>query len=288
MVMSDTELDIREDGAPQGDARSASSGRRPWIRRAKDLSLQWAVVAVIVAIWAVVTETGVVKSDLLPTVQATATAIWDLITSRSGLDDLGTTGLEVLGALVICAPLGIALGFVLGEIKRHRQTIGGVADNSLSTVLSTPKLIFLPVLVILLGASYWEKVIYSAIDGVVIVIIGTAAAAYAADGSVRLLSRSLNMNRWQFFFKIYLPGAMPVIVESLRLSVILITSAMMLAEMYISSAGMGYLIFQDGTNYDLPGLIAAVIVVGIAATIINACFRAIEVRVDRWRFDAAR
>ena len=72
MVMSDTELDVRQRGAAQGDGQAPSSRRSSWIRLAKSLSLQSAVVAAIVAIWAVVTETGVVKGDILPTVQATA------------------------------------------------------------------------------------------------------------------------------------------------------------------------------------------------------------------------
>jgi NitT/TauT family transport system permease protein len=274
------------DGPSQTSSDRTDTGRtRRYAPLVRSLLIQWGIVAVAVGAWAAVTASGLVSGVLLPPVGSTASALGQLLTSSTGLHNLGVTGLELLGAFGLSAPVGIALGFVLGEIKfrRRHEAIGSTADNLLSTLLATPKFVFLPVLIVILGVSYWEKVVYALGDGLIVVIIGTAAASYTADQQVRLVSRALRMNKWQFFWKVYLPGALPVLVEALRLSLILTISGVLLAELYISNAGIGYLIFQWGTNFQLPQLFAGVILVALLAIVINTIFRVVEARMNRWR-----
>lgn len=266
--------------APARRVRAAGpGGRELW----KSLLIQWSIVGLLIAAWAAVSGTGAVPKSLLPPVGATASELLKLFTTSKGLHNLGVTGLELLGAFAISTPVAIVLGFWLGEVKQRHAAVGTTADNVLATVLSTPKFIFLPVLVVILGASYWEKVVYALGDGLIIVIIGSAAASYTAERQARRLSAALGMNKWEFFWKIYLPGALPVLVEALRLSVILTMSGVLLAELYISSAGIGYLIFQWGTQFNLPALFAGVILVAIVAIVINTAFRIGEARMSRWR-----
>lgn len=246
------------------------------------LGIQWAVVAGIVGIWAALTSSGAVSAAILPTVPATASALWSILTGSAGLHDMGVTGLELLGAFVIPAPAAIALGFGLSEVRRAHDNSGAVVDDVLSSLLATPKFVFLPVLIVILGVSYWEKVVYALGDGLIVVIIGTAAASYTAEPSVRVMARALRMTRRQFFRKVYLPGALPVIVQALHLSVILTLGALLLAEEYISSSGMGYLIFQAGARAELDKLFGGIIVVAVCAVIINSGFQAAENRMYRW------
>lgn len=246
------------------------------------------LIAALVGLWALLTATGAVSTDILPTVGSTAQAFGHIVSGSEGLHNLATTGLEVLGAFVISAPVAVALGYALGEIKRHNSPLGRALDNALSTLLATPKFTLLPILIVVLGAGYWEKVTYAMGDGMIVLLVGTAAGAYTVEGQVRTLAHSLRMSRWQFFRKVYLPGALPIIVESLRLCIILIIAATLLADMYISNSGIGYLISQWGSLYDLPSLFAGVALVGILAMIVSACFRAVEVRVSRWRVSGGK
>lgn len=247
------------------------------------MAIQWLIVGLGVLVWYILSATRLVSANMLPGVGATASALGTLLSTSSGLHNLGVTGLELLGAFALGTPVGIAVGFWLGEFRQRHSAFGGTADNLLSTFLATPKFVFLPVLIVILGASYWEKIVYALGDGLAVVIIGTAAATYTADQHLRQLSRSLGMTRWQFFWKVYLPGALPVIVEALRLSVILTLSGVLLAELYFSSAGIGFLIFQWGTNYRLPDLFAGVVLVALVAIVINTLFRVVEARLNRWR-----
>lgn len=274
------------DGPSQTAGDPTASGRmRRFAPLLRSLLIQWGIVAAAIAAWAGVSASGLVSRVLLPSVSSTASALGDLLTSSTGLHNLGVTGLELLGAFGLSTPVAITLGFVLGEFKfkQRHEAIGNTADNLLSTLLATPKFVFLPVLIVILGASYWERVVYALGDGLIIVIIGTAAASYTADAHVRLVSSALGMNKWQFFWKIYLPAALPVLVEALRLSLILTISGVLLAELYVSNAGIGYLIFQWGSNFQLPDLFAGVILVALLAIIINTVFRVLEARMNRWR-----
>jgi NitT/TauT family transport system permease protein len=158
-----------------------------------------------------------------------------------------------------------------------------VVEAGLGTALATPKFIFLPVLVLLIGAGYWEKVIYGLSDGIIIMILSASAAAYTVGENERILARSYKMSRVQFFSKVFVPSALLPVIEALRISMVLVISGVMLAEMYISNAGMGFLIFQAGTQDEVPLLIGAILVVAALAVVLNSAFQLIEKSIGRWR-----
>lgn len=249
--------------------------------RTYTIVFQAGVVALVLVCWEALTAGKVISRNQLPTLTATVSAIGRIFTHASTRNDIWVTLSEVIAAFAIAAGLGLLGGFALGEWGQTHYKVRHSIESALSAVLSTPKFIVLPVLVLLIQAGYWEKVIYACSDGLIIAIVGAAAAAGGRNPDFRLLALSYRMTRRQVFAKIFIPEALFPVLESLRLAMVLVVSGVILAEMYISSAGMGLLIFKAGATFNLPQLVGGVVIVSAMALVLNAAFRLLERAVKR-------
>lgn len=259
-----------------------SAGRRP-PSRLYTVAFQATVLGLVLVAWQVLTATNTINRNQLPTLTATVGAIGNIFDHAETRHDVWTTLSEVIAAFAIAGVLGVVAGFALGEWGRKYRRIRNSAESALSAILSTPKFVVLPVLVLLIKAGYWEKVIYACSDGLIVAIIGASSAVAARNVDLRVLASSYRMTRKQIFTKIFIPEALVPVLEALRLAMVLVVSGVILAEMYISNAGMGLLILKAGATFNLAELIGGVVIVAAMALVLNAAFRLLERAVTRGR-----
>jgi ABC-type nitrate/sulfonate/bicarbonate transport system permease component len=83
-------------------------------------------------------------------------------------------------AFAIVAPLALASGFMLGETPTwERRT-----TPALALLMTTPKSVFLPVFILILGIGFAEKIIFAvALAYFIVVPTGLAAAKSVPRGS---------------------------------------------------------------------------------------------------------
>ena len=87
--------------------------------------------------------------------------------------------------------------------------------------------------------------------------------------------------RMQILTRVYVPSMMPILLETLRISMIFNFTGVMIAEMYASRTGIGHLISNWGENFQLPQLFAGVILLAVVAIAFNETVRFLEHRVQR-------
>ena len=98
-----------------------------------------------------------------------------------------------------------------------------------------------------------------------------------------LVARSYGATRPQILLRIYVPSMMPILLETLRISMIFNFTGVMIAEMYASRTGIGHLIAGWGENFQMPQLFAGVIMLAAVAILFNEVVRFLEVRCSTWR-----
>ena len=112
-------------------------------------------------------------------------------------------------------------------------------------------------------------------------------SATAAVESVKqdhvLVARSCGATRGQILMRIYVPSMMPVLLETLRISMIFNFTGVMIAEMYASRTGIGHLIANWGENFQMPELFSGVILLAAVAIAFNEAVRLLAGRVSKWR-----
>jgi ABC-type nitrate/sulfonate/bicarbonate transport system permease component len=72
--------------------------------------------------------------------------------------------------------------------------------------------------------------------------------------------------------KIYLPAMRAPVINGLRLGLGISIIGVLLAETKLSNQGLGYLIIQSYTQFNMPQMYAMLIIVFILAAVVNAAF----------------
>ena len=85
-----------------------------------------------------------------------------------------------------------------------------------------------------------------------------------------LVGRSFRATTWQMVSKIYLPAMRDPVVNGVRLGLGVAIIGTLLAETKLSNRGMGYLIIQAYSTFDMPKMYALLIVLFVLAIGANA------------------
>ena len=238
-----------------------------------------ALLALLLAAWEFLPRYGVVNPRLLPPLSDVLTMLAQLLGRPQVHEAIGVTAAEVLVAFVIAVPLGATIGVLAAE----NDYFGAIFKPMLFYVFSVPKSIFLPMFILIFGIGFQQKVAYAAFSTVFIVIMSATAAVESVKADHVLVARSYGATHRQILMRVYVPSMMPVLLETLRISMIFNFTGVMIAEMYASRTGIGHLIANWGENFQMRQLFAGVILLAAVAILFNETVRYLEARCSTWR-----
>ena len=102
------------------------------------------------------------------------------------------------------------------------------------------------------------------------VALSVAAGMRQIDKVLIRVGKSFRANTWQTVMKIYLPAMRHPVINGIRLGLGLALIAMLLAETKLSNKGIGFLIIQAYSTFDMPRMYALLIVLFVLAIGANA------------------
>lgn len=233
---------------------------------------QTGIVVALAALWEVASRIGLVDPDILPPLSKVVAVLGRLLHDDRFLSDLYVTGFECLMAFVIVAPVGLAIGFIIGESQRINRVLGG----PLQLLMTVPKSVFLPVFVLMFGIGIIQKVIFAVVLAFFIVVPTGIAAVHSVPPGLVTAARSFGATRLQIYMRIYLPAMAPLVLGGARLGLIFVVHGVIFAEMYGATDGIGRSILTWGEAFQMDYLLAAVLLVLIFTVVINAAMKSFE------------
>jgi NitT/TauT family transport system permease protein len=174
---------------------------------------------------------------------------------------------------------GILAGAVVGSLPRPRLLIMPMV----SSLYAVPLVILYPVFTVWLGIGSESKIAFAAIYGFLPTMLATAAGIQTIDPQLLLAARSMGATLSQRVTRVIIPAAIPTVLSGLRVGGALVIVGVVVSEMLISSAGVGYLISRYRTILDSPHVFAGVLLVLAMAIAFNALIRLIERRAAVWQ-----
>jgi NitT/TauT family transport system permease protein len=237
------------------------------------------LLALVLAAWEILPRSGLVNPLLLPPLSQVLETLVQLLGRPAVHEAVATTAAEVIVAFIIAVPLGAAAGILIAE----NEYLGEVFKPMLFYVFSIPKSIFLPMFILVLGIGFQQKVAYAAFTTAFVVLMSATAAVESVRADHVMVARSYGATQMQILLRVYVPSMMPILLETLRISMIFNFTGVMIAEMYASRTGLGHLISNWGENFQMPQLFAGVIVLAAVAIAFNEAVRALEARCSTWR-----
>lgn len=238
-----------------------------------------AILALILGAWEMLPRAGFVNPLLLPPLSEVLVMLQVQLARPLVQEAILVTALEVIVAFIIAVPLGAAAGIAIAEYPYA----GAIFKPMLFYVFSIPKSIFLPMFILIFGIGFQQKVAYAAFTTAFVVLMSATAAVESVKSDYVLVARSFGATPMQILRRVYVPSMMPVLLETLRISMIFNFTGVMIAEMYASRTGIGHLIANWGENFQLTELFAGVIILAVVAIAFNETVRFLEARCSTWR-----
>ena len=245
----------------------------------KDRLGQLALLVALLGLWEGVVQLGLVERRYLPPASEVLATLGRLLGQTDVQASLATTAGEILAATVIAVPTGILCGLVVAELAGANS----VAARLLYLATAVPKSVFLPLFILALGAGFVQKVSFGVVQAFFVIAVSTIAAVQGVPQGLLLVGHGLRASRAQMYRHIYLPYMLPVIVQGVRIGIIFAAIGILFAEMYVAQVGLGRLINIWGTAYQLPELLAGVLLAASGTILLNEVIRTYERRVGRWR-----
>jgi NitT/TauT family transport system permease protein len=229
-------------------------------------ALRVALIAAVLIGWEALALSGLLFRDVVPSLAAIGGALAGLLLDGSFYWHLGVTGLEIAAALAIGGLSGLAAGLALGA----NRLVGKAFEPYLYYLGPTPKIIFFPIMIMWFGVGPGSKVAMGVISCFFPIALSAAAGMRQIDRVLIRVGRSFRANPWQMASKIYLPAMRQPIVNGVRLGLGVAVIGTLLAETKLSNRGVGFLIINSYSTFNMPRMYALLIVLFVIAIGANA------------------
>jgi NitT/TauT family transport system permease protein len=240
-------------------------------------TLRRLIVIALIALWEILPRTGAIPELFLPSLSSTLQAGW----SEAGeyRQALMVTLYEVAVAMVFACGGGILAGAVVGSLPRPRVLIMPMV----SSLYAVPLVILYPVFTVWLGIGSESKIAFAGLYGFLPTMLATSAGIQTIDPQLLLAARSMGATLSQRVTQVLIPAAIPTVLSGLRVGGALVIVGVVVSEMLISSAGIGYLISRYRTILDSAHVFVGILLVLMMAIAFNALIKFVERRAAVWQ-----
>nr|WP_134005203.1 ABC transporter permease [Streptomyces sp. 846.5] len=230
----------------------------------------------IILLWAAAVEVFAVPSYLLPSPLAVLNR---MVAERDNLVAQALPTLEALGiGLLLCLAISIPLGLLIALSKVAKRTVYPVV---MLTQL-VPKIAIAPLLVVWLGFTVQTKVTLVVLIAFFPLLMSSIAAFVSLDDRLLYLTRSMGATRFQTFWNLRLPAALPIIFSGIKTCATIAITGALVAEFLGSNEGLGYALLRASSQLDTEYIFAILVVLTIIGIAINYLIEALEWWLTPW------
>lgn len=185
---------------------------------------------------------------------------------------------EMIAAFALSLVIGLIVGLVVGM---HRFTRGSIYPIIL-LLYAMPLATVLPLFVIVFGIGAASKIAFGVSHGVFPIILAVAAGVQNIEPILLTSARSMGASRRQILFSVVFPHMLPSLFTGMRLGMSAVLLGVLLAELYVSQSGVGYLTNMFTQTFQPQNLFALVAILAAIAVALNELCRSSERRLNRW------
>lgn len=261
-------------------ARGRASGRAHRQRLLLATLVKVAGVAVALALWQLLSATGVLPRDSFPSMTAVARSVVKELGGAGGWGAIGNTLAGWGIGFAIGAAAAIVVGLAIGLNRMaFRSTI--LVIEFMKTI---PVIAILPIVVLQFGGTLKMEYIVVAFGVFWPLVIQVVYGVRSMDPLVRDTAEVLRVTGLRRFSAVVLPSAAPFIATGLRIAAAVALILAIIAELIGGAAGLGrdILVAEDSGASALPLVYALIVITGLTGIAIAMVFTLLERRVLRW------
>ncbi|RZI41744.1 nitrate ABC transporter, permease protein [Herbaspirillum sp. HC18] len=227
-------------------------------------------IALLVLVWQIVAA----KSSGFPTPAATLQEAINVFSDpfyQKGPNDQGI-GWNLLSSLKrvgmgfgLAAVVGIPLGFLIGRFR----FLSGMFNPIVSLLKPVSPLAWLPIGLLVFKAANPAAIWAIFICSIWPMIINTAVGVQRVPQDYMNVAKVLNLSEWKIVTKILFPSVLPYMLTGVRLAIGTAWLVIVAAEMLTGGVGIGFWVWDEWNNLNVPHIIIAIVVIGVVGLLLE-------------------
>ncbi|MEY8356588.1 ABC transporter permease [Lachnospiraceae bacterium 54-53] len=234
--------------------------------------------AIILAVWSLLTYTGIINPMLMPTPTKTVQMGVQLFTEQNYSADIGMTVFRVMLGFALAALVAIPLGILIGVYA----PVSAFFESIFSFIRYMPASAFIPLFILWIGIGEDEKVAVIILGSLPQLILMVATSTRNVSKSLIEVSYTLGTTKANVLWKVILPKATPDILDNVRIVLGWAWTYVIVAEMVGASSGIGYMIIQSQRMLSTPKMFVGILTIGLIGLFVDNLIRFLNRKLFAW------
>jgi NitT/TauT family transport system permease protein len=192
---------------------------------------------------------------------------------------LRLTFFELGVAFAIAVVIGLVIGLAVGLSPFARRSTMPI----ILLLYGMPQITILPLFILYFGIGAPSKIAFGVTHGLFPIIVTIVAGVQNLKPILMTSARSMGASRWQILRWVIFPHMVPSFFAGMRLGMTGVLLGVLLAELYVSTAGIGHFTTMFTDSFDPTKLFGLIAMLAAMAIVLNEIVRRAEVRFGRWR-----
>jgi NitT/TauT family transport system permease protein len=256
--------------------------RRTRIRFSERAKITWTrrlLVIVALVFWEIGARFGG-NPDLIAPPSAIARALFtDILPNAQIRGAILLALVEVVCAYALAIVAGLAVGLGVGATNFSRRSLLPI----ILIFYAIPQVVLLPLFTLGFGIGPAAKIAFGFSHGVFPIIVNVVAGMRNVNPLYLRAAQSMGASRADILRNVTFPAMVTSFFTGLRLAMTMTLLGVILAELYVSTSGVGYFTKLFAEDFNPAPLFALIGTLAIMAIALNELVRAVERRFTGWK-----
>lgn len=234
---------------------------------------------ILLSVWQALSSLGILDGRFVPSPASIARTGYGMALSGELAQHLSASFIRLGAGFAIGAGAGVVVGVLMGLSRWLRAAL----DPIVAAIYPIPKISLLPLVMIFFGLGEASKIFIIAFAVFFIVLINSMAGVMTLDRIYFDAAKNFRAPWYKLFWRVVLPGALPLVFVGLRLAIGVSLILIVAAEFVAARAGIGYLIWSSFEVMKVEAMFVGIIIITMLGLITTAILKETERWILPWK-----
>ncbi|NWL88411.1 MULTISPECIES: ABC transporter permease [unclassified Paenibacillus] len=193
--------------------------------------------------------------------------------------NVGYSLMRIFAGILLALIVGLLIGLLMGRSALWNKLL----DPVVYLTYPVPKIALLPVVMLFFGLGETSKILMIMLILLFQIIISVRDGVKAIPANTYDVLTSIGAGPGQKFWHVTLPGALSVILSTIRISLGTAISVLFFTEIYGTEHGMGFFIMDAWLRLDYPQMYAGILLFSLVGFVLFLLVDLLDYRFMKWR-----
>jgi NitT/TauT family transport system permease protein len=187
--------------------------------------------------------------------------------------------LEMVTAFVLAVIVGATVGVAIGLTQLGRRAF----FPFILLLFGLPQVVLLPLVILIFGLGHASRIAFGFTHGVLPIMVTTITGMRSVSPLLLASARSQGATQAQILRHIIFPTMVATVFTGLRLAMSLTLLGVILAELFVSTNGIGNYTQIFAETFKPGKLYGLILILAVTAVALNEIVGLVEQRFSRWK-----